>query len=246
MATWLHCKYIMSTLYFIRHGQASFGKENYDELSEKGRRQAALLAGHFNRIGVSFDVIYSGTLSRHTETAREIIQVLEYEKKPIPEMFQLKGLNEYDTRELFTLLMPAVIKNRPALADDVSRLFTDRKAFQNVFEEVMSQWASGIHDVPGMMKWKEFAAEVNAAIAEIMNRHGRGRKVAVCTSGGPISVAVQGALHLSDHDTMNVTAQLVNTSVTRFKCTTDRIMMATFNEYVHLELNEDASLVTYR
>ena len=33
-------EHVMSTLYFIRHGQASFGKENYDELSDTGHRPA--------------------------------------------------------------------------------------------------------------------------------------------------------------------------------------------------------------
>ena len=37
----------MSTLYMIRHGQASFGKEDYDKLSDGGLRQARILAHHF-------------------------------------------------------------------------------------------------------------------------------------------------------------------------------------------------------
>ena len=33
----------MTTIYLIRHGQASFGQQNYDQLSNKGERQAQLL-----------------------------------------------------------------------------------------------------------------------------------------------------------------------------------------------------------
>ncbi len=33
----------MSTLYLVRHGQASFGSDDYDRLSDAGRRQVALL-----------------------------------------------------------------------------------------------------------------------------------------------------------------------------------------------------------
>ena len=29
----------MGTLYLVRHGQASFGSDHYDQLSELGRRQ---------------------------------------------------------------------------------------------------------------------------------------------------------------------------------------------------------------
>jgi len=35
----------MSDLYLIRHGQASFGKDNYDRLSPLGIRQARILSG---------------------------------------------------------------------------------------------------------------------------------------------------------------------------------------------------------
>lgn len=33
----------MATIYLIRHGQASFGAENYDKLSPLGERQASIL-----------------------------------------------------------------------------------------------------------------------------------------------------------------------------------------------------------
>ncbi len=40
----------MTTIYLIRHGQASFGKSNYDELSENGEAQATLLGQYFKQI----------------------------------------------------------------------------------------------------------------------------------------------------------------------------------------------------
>jgi len=33
----------MSSIYLVRHGQASFGSANYDELSDRGRRQSRIL-----------------------------------------------------------------------------------------------------------------------------------------------------------------------------------------------------------
>ena len=65
-------EHIMSTIYMIRHGQASFGKKDYDRLSDLGRRQARLLADHFARLGVRFHRIYTGTLRRHLETAEAL------------------------------------------------------------------------------------------------------------------------------------------------------------------------------
>ena len=33
----------MATIYLVRHGQASFGKENYDQLSPRGWEQGRIL-----------------------------------------------------------------------------------------------------------------------------------------------------------------------------------------------------------
>ena len=40
----------MTTIYLVRHGQASFGKSNYDELSENGEAQAKLLGQYFKHL----------------------------------------------------------------------------------------------------------------------------------------------------------------------------------------------------
>jgi broad specificity phosphatase PhoE len=60
----------MAIIYLIRHGQASFGAEDYDRLSELGRRQSQVLGEYFRGAGVVFDAVYSGDLLRQRETAR--------------------------------------------------------------------------------------------------------------------------------------------------------------------------------
>ncbi len=236
----------MSTLYFIRHGQASFGKEEYDELSDTGHRQARILAHYFETMNRRFDAVYTGTLSRHVKTAEAQLSLLREMKAPLPPVIQLEGLNEYPTHDIFPALAPYAIEADPSLAADVASIMKDRKAFQRVFEAVMALWASGNHAVPGLLTWQDFKVRVNQAIDEIMKRDGAGKNVAVYTSGGTISVAVQRTLYLGETGAMKIAEQLINTSVTRFKCTRDRIMMATFNEYAHLERENDEKLITYR
>ena len=48
----------MSKLFFFRHGQASAGSENYDQLSEKGKEQARLLGGYLCQGDIKFDRIF--------------------------------------------------------------------------------------------------------------------------------------------------------------------------------------------
>ena len=58
----------MSELILIRHAQASFGHENYDNLSALGHDQAALLGSLFERLKITPDRVVIGTQKRHLQT----------------------------------------------------------------------------------------------------------------------------------------------------------------------------------
>ena len=60
----------MASIYLIRHGQASFGAEDYDQLSTLGCRQAEVTGQYLRDAGIRLDAVYSGDLSRQQETAR--------------------------------------------------------------------------------------------------------------------------------------------------------------------------------
>ena len=86
----------MSVLYLIRHGQASFGSADYDELSTLGRRQARLLGDHFLKAGIRFDACWSGTLRRQRQTADAIGTCCRQAGIEMPPPAQTHALNEYD------------------------------------------------------------------------------------------------------------------------------------------------------
>jgi len=46
----------MGTLYLVRHGQASFGADNYDVLSPLGHRQAERLGQYLKERGIDFEL----------------------------------------------------------------------------------------------------------------------------------------------------------------------------------------------
>ena len=58
----------MGTLYLVRHGQASFGAQDYDQLSELGQRQSQRLGEYFQHKGLRFGQVLTGTLKRHQQT----------------------------------------------------------------------------------------------------------------------------------------------------------------------------------
>ena len=64
----------MGSIYLIRHGQASFGAENYDVLSPLGFQQSAALGDYLDQMGIRFDRCVSGELNRQQDTARATLQ----------------------------------------------------------------------------------------------------------------------------------------------------------------------------
>jgi broad specificity phosphatase PhoE len=79
-----------------------------------------------------------------------------------------------------------------------------------------------------------------------MHHHGAKKHLIIFTSGGPISVAIQLALGITDQKTMDMSWQIMNASITRFKYNALGIALAGFNDIAHLELEQDKKLLTYR
>jgi len=66
----------MAELVLVRHGQASFGADDYDKLSELGWRQSRWLGEYFAERGAAFDLVVRGSLRRHAETLAGISEGL--------------------------------------------------------------------------------------------------------------------------------------------------------------------------
>ncbi|MEQ9737575.1 MAG: phosphoglycerate mutase family protein, partial [Algiphilus sp.] len=59
----------MGAIYLIRHGQASFGKADYDQLSSTGMQQASRLGEALSMRLPHPDVVVAGAMLRHQQTA---------------------------------------------------------------------------------------------------------------------------------------------------------------------------------
>ncbi|WP_167527680.1 histidine phosphatase family protein [Desulfosarcina alkanivorans] len=236
----------MSTLYMIRHGQASFGAADYDDLSAAGRQQARLLGDFFVRAGIRFDACWSGTLRRQRQTAGEVRARCRDAGQGMPGPTETADLNEYDYEAVLRALIPVIQQEDPGFINDVGNMLSDQRAFQKVFGRVMTRWASGRDNLDGVRPWSDFSARVTGVLENLMSAGDRGRQVAVFTSGGPIAAQVGRVMGLGAEKTISLSWQLVNASLTRFTFSRERITLSTFNEYGHLSFNGGARLVTYR
>jgi broad specificity phosphatase PhoE len=237
----------MSVIYLIRHGQASFGAKNYDNLSPMGRQQAFILGGHLVDAGVVPDAVYSGRMARQKDTEKEVRARYLKNGHALPETGIMSGFDEFDSSAIVLSQLPGMQAEDPRIAEHLPRMYESRDSFKRVFEDAMLRWVSGRFDGPGVETWTEFSARVAGAIERIMEEQGKGRTILVFTSGGPIAAAMQYALSLTPEAAIRLNWQVINTSYTKFMYTGKRITLACFNCSTHLDLHTDRlKLVSYR
>jgi len=241
----------MSTLYLIRHGQASFGQTNYDRLSELGARQSQLLGEYWLRGNVKLDAVYVGTLVRQRASAEAVAGVYRAAGRPFPEAVTIAGFNEYDSSAILTGSVPQILAENPEIAKLMKEmspsgkpdLVGDKKNFQRVFSRVMNLWVEGKIKVAGMESWRDFTGRVNRGLDQLMAEQGAGKTAAVFTSGGPISAAMQRALGASDQVALELGWVIANSSISEFRWSQDKFSLVSFNATPHLEKLE---LISYR
>jgi len=241
----------MSVLYLVRHGQASFGAENYDQLSEMGERQMAMLGKYWLKFGVRLDAVYSGSLARQKRSAECVAEVSRSAGQKFPDTKIIEQFNEYETRHILTASLSEVLARNPEIARLAQELapngavdfINDKKAFQKLFSTVMDMWVDDRIHVEGMETWKEFTSRVNAGVDRVMQEQGAGKTIAVFTSGGPVSAVMQRALHTADTTALELGWVIANGSLSEFRYSGEKFSLAVFNATNHLT---EPELITYR
>lgn len=229
----------MASIYLIRHGQASFGEDNYDQLSATGWEQARVL-GRWLAGRASPDVVIGGDMQRHRETVEAIASGY---RAPFPDMQVATGFNEFDHTAVVCGFRPEWA-DRARMQADLAATGHPAKTFQQTFVKAVQRWVSGEFDDEYPETWPQFKARVVQALDDLV-AWANGGDVFVSTSGGPIAVIVQSLLEISDSKALGLNEVIANTSVTRVLYSGHRRSLAVFNNYSHLEA-EDPDLVTFR
>lgn len=216
----------MSVLLLVRHGQASFGAEDYDALSDLGHRQAQILGESLKARGIRPDRIVRGAMRRHAETATGLLKGLGGGPDPVVE----EGWNEFD----FLRILAA--HPIPPEAD------LDRVGFQRFFEDATARWSGGEFDHEYGETFQSFVDRVDGALQRAAEA--RGGVTLVVTSGGPIGL-VASQLVGGDATLWQMFNRVaVNSAVTKVITGRAGATLSTYNEHSHLE--HDRSSITYR
>jgi broad specificity phosphatase PhoE len=219
----------MAELVLVRHGQASFGAEDYDKLSELGWRQSRWLGEYFAERGIAFDRVLRGSLRRHDETLQGIAEgmgvALDGGEDP--------RLNEYDSHALLS----AHLKGKPMPEG------ADRREHFRILREAMYAWTDGTLAGHPHEPFAIFRGRVLAALAEL--RQEKAKRVLVVSSGGPISTILAEVLGMPQRGVVDLNLQTRNTGITELQARASRVHCVSFNNVPHLDRPDRAGALTY-
>ena len=227
----------MSRLLVIRHGQASFGADNYDQLSDLGMLQSERLADYILEREPRFSRLIVGPCQRHAQTAAPTVRKLQEKYGQCPDVETYEELDEFDAFQLFALAEEA---GHPA-----AKLFSDyalepdpgrQRQLSRALENLMREWARGDFKAPSVESWGSVRTRVESCLRGIMEAAGKGETIAVFTSGGPTGAAVGMALELTDEMAMKACWSVYNAGIADFLFSEGRMSLNRFNHTAHLNL----------
>ncbi len=231
----------MTTIYLIRHGQASFGAASYDQLSPNGEQQAKVLGRYFNDILKEAPYVVAGSMQRHQQTAQLCLD----ESFPESEIVTDSAWNEFNHQQVFAQYEPRF--NEPhLLKEDVSKEANPRAYLAKIFEGAIGRWTGGEYHHEYEESWPTFKNRVETALQNLCDdlAKTKPRYAVVFTSGGVISVAAGKILGLSPEKTFALNWAIANTSMTTLRLVGNEPQLLSLNEH-HFIKAVDPSLLTW-
>jgi broad specificity phosphatase PhoE len=218
----------VSQVLLVRHGQASWGADDYDVLSERGVEQSAVLGAALAARGIEPTVLVAGAMRRHHQTAAAAVAAAGWDVEVTTD----EGWNEFDHLQ--------VLSRHPA--PEGVDVMSSPGAFQRWFAQATTRWTRGEHDADYAEPFAAFTARVESAVARAAAAITGGGTAVVFTSGGPMGWAAASALAGDADLWLRLNQVTVNTGVTKLVNGTRGLTLLTVNEHSHLP----ADVVTYR
>lgn len=230
----------MGAIYLIRHGQASFGADDYDKLSDIGHRQGRVLGESLKTRVAQIDRVICGGMRRHRETAENCLSAMGQ-----PTQWEEDGgWAEYDHEAVVNALRPEWA-DKQLMRVQLAALPDPRRAFQDIFAEAIARWVGGEHDADYPETWTAFRARVDAALLRLHQNLGKSQTALVFTSGGPITAAVQKLMQLPDERAFRLNWTLANCGITKLIYSERGLYLSSLNEHACFE-GAHSKLITYR
>ena len=251
----------MTTILLARHGQASFGQENYDQLSELGAIQAQLLGQHYASTQRRIDAIFTGSLVRQRDSAQHFwsryqssVATEHSNGMPVinlnePDSYILPQFDEFNHKDVFVKSDPA-FSSRAAIVAEIAKSDVPDTRLAELFDQAMQRWHGGDNDQDYIESWPTFNNRAQQALEQVRKKVvnlnlDQDSTVLVFTSGGVIAAITAQLLKQGSQTAYQLNKSLVNTGVTSITLKDQSTRLISLNEYSHL-FSEGKRFVTWR
>lgn len=212
----------MTVIYLIRHGQASFGADDYDCLSELGEQQAQKVGKFLTEIVPAFDTIIRGDMLRHKQTADFAL--------PSTKVKIDANWNEYDHQDILGQLDPR-LATAAGIKQYLAEFTQPNQKLNELIKQAFSRWIAGKHDGCYQESWPVYQKRIHQALNNTLENHKNSKHIAVFTSGGPIALVAQHLLKVPTENLMSLNWSLVNCGVSKLITTSQGLMLSSLNEH---------------
>lgn len=211
---------MVKTITFVRHAQASFGADNYDQLSPLGYQQSQWLGQFWASTGQQFDAVITGAMARHKQTAKTALAEL---RDPIDHQIDARW-NEF----AFQKLVKSYLARNGELQADIGR---DKRLQLKALKLSLQAWIDDElpHDQIDET-WAEFLTRVTSALNDLPEY----KNLLVISSGGALSAALCHILKAPAQTMIALNLQTANSAVHQCVSTREGIQLTRFNHLPHL------------
>lgn len=235
----------MTEILAIRHAQASFDADDYDQLSPLGEDQSLRLGQWLAaQRDIGFDAIVVGAMRRHQQTLSGIEQAFAEAQRSLPEIEIDAGFNEFDHGAVLSAFLAAHPQHRPADRGALPGP-RDRMQVARYLLAALRHWASGAMDTQLDEGWFAFRARIAQAMSRLIERHGGRDRVLLVTSGGVIAQLAQRALDVPDLRSVDFNIAVRNSAISEFVVFEDSLRLLSFNQLPHLSAPGERALWTH-
>jgi broad specificity phosphatase PhoE len=215
----------MPVVLLVRHGQASFGADDYDVLSDLGREQSEAVGAELARRELRSPVAVCGSLRRQWDTAEIALSAAGL----AADVQTDARWDEYDHLALLQRYVAAGGEH-----DGTS------KGVQALLDQALASW---VDDLEG--SWPDFSGGATTALRELVDSLDRGRDAVVFTSGGVIAAVCGAMLGLTVSGVVALNRVTANGAITKVVVGGSGASLVSFNDHAHFE-GEARRLLTYR
>jgi len=242
----------LSQIYLIRHAQAGT-RDNYDQLSDLGQKQAVLLGEYLAAQRICPDMVFTGSMHRQKQTAEIALAALSNAEKRA-DCTHTERWNEFSLASLYKAFVPRMLEESADFARDFAQMqdalrldpHTTRGATGRCDAAIVRAWMTNRYPDYEGESWSAFRARIESHIPDLTN-HGEDRTVEdrtvlVFTSATPIVVLTAATLGLTDEKLLSLLGVIYNSSVTVMRAYNGSLRLFTYNSVPHLP----AGMITLR